>query len=1040
MNAILNPLKLYKSSAGSGKTYTLVREYLNLVLKNPDLYKNILAITFTNKAANEMKERILSKLKELQIKKNDLYYDLLKSTNLKSESILKKNCNRVLKNILHNYSEFAIMTIDSFIFKIVKSFSLELELPLNFEVDLNITLLVQKITDNLIDSAGKDEYVTDILKRFVLEKMDTSSTWDFTKDIVESGKEIFKEQSQSDIRKLRNMNFNKVIKQLFNEQRKVKLSLKEIGKKISAIYYKVEEKDLPKRSPKSALLYMIKINEDDIFSDLEKKVYEKIIDNDTFFKNEEKYYNIINDLKSLRNLLISELKLYFSIKKVLKTVFSVALFEKLYHFIELYKKKHNIVPISEFNQKVSDIIDKEIVPFIYWKTGEKIFHFFIDEFQDTSEIQWKNLKPLIENSIAYNYFNLVVGDAKQSIYRWRGGNANIMLSDIYNEFPGKINEEVLYKNYRSSSDIVRFNNLFFADINQTFDNYKNVFDYNFNDIFRVYEKDITFQHINNKETSGYVEFTIVKSSESQNEKYGDSALKLLHNKIIELTLERNYDFKDISVLVRTNSEGSKVAKYLYEQGINVVSSESLMLNSSFIIRLILETLKYILNRKDIYKKGMYINFKRLKTKDEFVLLTIESFEEHDNEFENILSEIENIKLMNLYDTVEQIIKKFDLKRHKDNYIYIQSFLDVIHNYSTKKSDAIINFLEWWEENNTSEKTSVKMPDKTNAVKILSIHKSKGLEFSVVIMPFGNWEIGLKSSTGFMKNYIWADAENQIISSYENDYLVEANKNLNYTYFAEDYKKETEKSFLDNLNLYYVAWTRAVSELYVFLKEEKNVEKFSSYKIITEKLEELSQKNDMTKDENLYFTGNKQKNSKKPEVKADDDFEDIPLINWNDKIIIKKNEYYNENIIKGDIIHKILSNIIEEDDIDFSVEKVLNDNYIAELDKEEIKNLLNQIMMIKVDDNLFSDFFKKGLFVEIEKSIYTPKGIIRPDRIVFFKNKVVIIDYKSGIEEKEHYYQLQKYANALADMGYTNIFKYIVYIDLLKIVKVSAKIH
>ena len=492
---------VYKSSAGSGKTYTLVREYLKLVLTEPHKFRHILAITFTNKAANEMKQRIINSLKEISdfssfsgsIAVKFMLPELEKETGLDRNSI-SENAGKVLELILHNYSDFAICTIDSFVHRIIRSFAFDLHLPLNFEVEVDTDDLIAKVIDILISNVGTDEKLTRMLINFTQSKTDDEKSWHIENDLTEIAKILTKEDGQIHIEKLKKLNlddFSQINRQVNTIIRRFENTLTDYAKDADNL---IKSKGIPHQAFYRGSSGICKY-----FEYLVNKRFDKVLPNSYVIKTieEDKWYSgkantnekaAIDEIKENIRLAYERITEYIDkhypkyviLNEIRKNLYPVAVLNEIEKVMDDYKSENNIVLISEFNKRIADIVLSEPVPFIYERLGEKYKHFLIDEFQDTSVLQWLNLLPLIDNSLSEGNFNMVVGDGKQAIYRWRSGEVEqfAKLPKIYKKKDDPVliqreqslernyQPEVLEHNYRSKAEIVNFNNDFFAEISE----------------------------------------------------------------------------------------------------------------------------------------------------------------------------------------------------------------------------------------------------------------------------------------------------------------------------------------------------------------------------------------------------------------------------------------------------------------------------------------------------------------------------------------------------------------------------------------------
>ncbi len=800
------PFSIYQASAGSGKTYVLVKEYLILTLKDPKSFKNVLAITFTNKAAKEMKTRILTALKELSNNKN-----LLLKEDLQKDLIdvdIKKNASILLTKILHNYSNFAVTTIDSFIYKIVKSFAFELNLPPYFELDLKEEQLSERIKDKLIDSIGENKEITKIFDEFIdFIALDEENNIKSKLDALTSNisKQLFNETSpiyDENFEKIDLRNYQKVIK----EQSLILKTIDNKTKDALNILNGLDEETSSKISNFKNLIKKLNSFRNRIFTP-KNKLITKQLENEIFFKKANN--NLENDLKELgfhKN--IQELKvLYYenieiltSNKIFLKHVFDMILIKKMKELLEDYITENDIVPISEINRRVSEIIKKDSTPFIYYKIGEYYQNYLIDEFQDTSLKQWNNLYPLIENSQGEGHFGMAVGDPKQAIYRWRGGDVNIMNYEIEKKLNDvkKIN---LKYNYRSSKTIIDFNNSFFKNLLKKTDN-----DY----LTKIYQN---VEQISKKHDNGFVSVNIFNLP---NKKEATEVItKKLIEKIEDLITEEIYELKDIAILVNTNKEGELIANALFEKEIEVSSSESLLIANEPIVLLLINAINWLISPENILlstKIAYFLNlindknnrmlFRKLEKKQflenkEIDVLKIQGI---NTELKELSSKREQLLTYSLYDIIESLIKIFNLdQNHSKTGRFLERFLGLI---KESDKDNIYSFLEWWEENKSN--LSLISQEDYNAIKIITIHKAKGLEFPVVFIPFANWDYRLSN-----KHDIWLKNKDGL------SHLVTPNQELENSVFKKNYEFEKKMYFMDSINKLYVSFTRAISSLFIF---------------------------------------------------------------------------------------------------------------------------------------------------------------------------------------------------------------------------------
>ena len=1046
---------IYDASAGSGKTYALVKEYLKIILSSSknDSYRNILAITFTNKAVHEMKSRIVGSLSEFakdepNKKASDLMHDLAIETNL-SVNQIKVKSQQIIKHIIHNYAAFDISTIDKFTHRVIRAFAHDLNLPMTFEVTLDTENLLTEAVDAIIAQAGEDETLTKLLIDFTMEKTDDDKSWDISREILETGRLLLNENNREEITHFHNKTISefleikkrlaKVCEQL--EAENVNLAKNAISifdqngidtKSFSGEYFPKHIQSIidGKFNPKNKTYHefdAIKINK----TAKDKAIIESVIPQlleflDTIYKNFEKrdFY-----------------------KAFLKNITPLSLLNTVSNELVKIQEEQNVLSIAEFNAIIHREIQNQPAPFIYERLGERYRHFFIDEFQDTSEMQWQNLIPLIDNALSGEIDGekgtlMIVGDPKQSIYRWRGGKAEqfIELSKDKNPFNNPDKKQFhLDKNYRSYSQIIDFNNQFFKLLSNEFDN---------KDYKDLYENH-SFQKTNDKK-GGYVNISflpIIDKIEFEND---DEALDktelfvLATLNTIQKVLKEGFEYKDIVILTRKRDQGIAIANYLTEQNIPLLSSETLMIQNATEVRLIIHLLKYLKNNADLESKAQFLNYLAQNSQDQMPIhdfiakgmsLTNEKeFESWLESFHVNLS-FQNIRKKSLYEAVEIIINKFLTNSITQvapapplgaGGAYIQYFLDIVLERDIRNQAGISDFLNYWDKN--AEKFSIPSPEGTNAVRIMTIHKSKGLEFPVVIFPFAEEDYTRKP-----KDKLWLSNEEEAVELpkilIDNTSSVEG--------FGEAakavYDSKKQEELLDNINVLYVALTRAEEQLYVIsqqLKPKKDGEYPSNMASFFIKYLQNQSVFDETKLE--YAFGNAAKlSSAKAHVDTSKIIESVSEILNPKNIKIAQREaimwgtHQQEAIEYGNLIHEILSFVKTKDDVDFALINALENGLITNNQKEMVAKTIREI----VNHSELKNYFDKDSLVLNEQTIIQKEGnLVKPDRMVISnKNEVYLLDYKTGLHQPKYKQQLENYQTAIEKMGYKVNKKALIYI-------------
>ena len=717
---------------------------------------------------------------------------------------------------------------------------------------------------------------------------------------------------------------------------------------------------------------------------------------------------------------------YYSVKAVHKNIYAIAVLNEFMKEIKEFKKDNNIEQISEFNKKIHNVVINQPSSFIYERIGERYNHYLIDEFQDTSLLQWQNILPLITDSLDFGR-SMLVGDGKQSIYRWRGGEVEQFskLPQIFkgdhlafkNDWERKLtdyyNADNLQVNYRSRKNIIEFNNQFFDNIKELLSD----------DLRIIYDKGE--QSSKQAKEGGYVYIDLFGDKENESE---ELILQKITSEIKKITTCNNYNYKDITILCNSRRSVALVAENLSENGIPVISNEGLLLSKSERVNTLIAILRYLQNEHDDISKVVITEYLwRYSLSNENIHqlhLEIISSKGFFSVLKRANIYIKRSSLLQepLYELVEQIIRLFNFKED----IYLDFFLDVVLTYTEKKGNSISEFLDWWKDR--IEKEAIVIPDGTDAVQIMTIHKSKGLAFDVVMIPF-NWEDRRRTSD------IWVDTSKHFNKKLPAA-LIGASAQLELSFFKEDYQNEKEMSLLDSLNKLYVAMTRPKERLYIFSKylpndlkgyERKgNLNSFlykygSSFPMTSGDPEMMHQSRKNLK--NTFQLTKRRKVNWKEVISLKHTAEEI----WDTDTANTKRDW-------GKLLHLVLSKISYSHQKD----KVIHEMYkLGKFTNEDYKELQNVITDLLNHEDI-KPFFTDDWEVRNEKEILMTNGrTYIPDRLLFSRisDRVVIIDYKTGKEFDKHESQVIDYANALILMGKRNVEKVLVYTsETIKVVR------
>ena len=1001
----------------------------------PRYFRHILAITFTNKAASEMKERVLSFISDLskgvgQGKDHSFFSHIQEDTSLSDDDI-KNRSQQILTAILHNYTDLSISTIDKFVFRIVRTFSHDLQMAQAFEVEMDKDLLIQPTVSFLISRIGTNKEVSDALVAFALSKADEGKSYNIENALEQFAKHLFIEKSEKFISSLNDVSISDCL---------------EVKNDLLSEIDAFEQLLLNKRKEFLAFCKTFNLGPKDFtrssfynyFNNFRKRSSDKFFPSDTLQKNvannkwsansvdEDKKQIIINHADFLSALfddvqkhLRVGFKDYIFNKLLLNNIFSIAVLNELSKELEQFKEENNVKHISEFNNAIAEIIRKESTPFIYERLGERYHHFLIDEFQDTSVMQWHNLLPLVHNSLSEGYQNLIVGDAKQSIYRWRGGEVEQFVQlpehifqsellpnpdELKNSLLNNAEEKVLSDNWRSDKEIVQFNNTFFNNLKTIISP----------DLQAIYESSEQNPKVKD---GGYIHIDLTPDTKSFKSDVMDKIIKQ-----IEVLRSMNYDFKDMAILCRTGKEACQAAESLNKVGINVLSDEALLLSASKDVNFILAALAFLNNTQDKVSQTyivsyLYYNYENVDYNLHQVLESVGKGDSHVfNAFITSLGidfKPQALWELAIYDLVERLIHVFKLS---STDIYLHYFLDAIHKFSIKNSNDIVAFLEWWDKNH--DKEAIVVPDDMDAVKVMTVHKSKGLEFPIVFIPF-NWKVGQASDE------IWVDAKGKIKKM--KVALLNNSKQLERSEYADIHKEEKNKSIMDDLNVLYVAMTRAKHQLYIYTAEYKKLDDF----------------NTLSKLIGYYFQSTTHEfpiSIGKLEPKSEDKDIDNLAINlnysslsdWRKTIRLKNNsnQLWDINLDRqqwGSLLHECLAQIHYTKDKESVLDKLERNGLISVEMKSKLRKRVEELL----NDEQLMPFFLEDWEVKTEQIILQESGeSYVPDRLLIKNNKVKIIDYKTGStsQMEKHKKQVDRYHKALKKMGFKEISKYLIYTE------------
>lgn len=1063
-------LTVYKASAGSGKTYQLVTEYLKLILENPTGYRHILAVTFTNKATAEMKNRILEQLDLLARGKESKYLATLQSETGFSEEMIRIKAAAVLKNILHDYNRFSISTIDSFTQRVIKAFNRELGISPNFTLELDSSLVLEEAVDRMLANLGEDKNLFRWLVDFSEEKITENRGYRIEENIKSLGQELFKEKFQvffTDNQKSGytrenldsfRLELNKITG-IFQATLKKKaaealLQIGDHGFSADDFSYKLS----------GVAGYIRNLSEENIKEPGARVLGAEESAEKWFAKSHKQKAELQALVENHLQPLLHEILVfyrenstqYFSAVAVNSQLRMLGILTDLKEEIKTLLHEKGALQLADANLLLSRIIGESESPFIYEKVGNFFNHFMLDEFQDTSALQWKNFKPLIANALAQGNHNLLVGDVKQSIYRWRNSDWNILAEQVESDFPHfRPETKTLDKNWRSDKNIIDFNNAVIKNLKVAFENH--LFLENEHPDWLILKEKFAnvYSDFEQKPGNGSAEKKgWVKVNFLEEENFEKNSAKMLVEQVKQL---QNQGLKagDIAILIRKNREGTTIieefltaAKREENEGYNlsVLSNESLFLYASKAVLLVIALIELLIDPENKITKATALHLWQTGLnpdpgQPETNWQLEKKFEtEFDEKLGQRLSEVkQRIMLTSPDETITEICAHFGLFNHENELPFLQTLIDKAGEIKTSVSNDLSNFLFWWNEK--GYETSVNVNDEVDSVRLLTVHKAKGLEFKAVLLPFFNWKT---SWSGTQSPTLWCRPKTEPFNRFPL-LPVKATSALENTWFRSDYLEEKANTFTDTMNLVYVAFTRAESFLIVntidcdWDKPGKN----ANY-LLKQSLRQMSQTEcfstcwnadnttfefgapekivSKVKESNLILVKKYQFSPFKNKIRL--------RLSGEEFLVYGEKEKSVKDI--GKLKHEILSGIILKTDIK---KACLKSFYEGKSDAEEIKKI-EQELTETLENPEVSHWFDGSWKVLNERELLTTEQRLRPDRIMISGRSAIVVDYKTGENKSDDYNrQVDRYAKTLKKTGLKKVEGYLWYIHLNEVEKV-----
>ncbi len=1065
-------LTIYKASAGSGKTFTLSVEYIELLINNPMSFRSTLAVTFTNKATEEMKTRILSQLYGIwkMLPDSKSYIERIKKDLGVTETFMAERARIALRNIVHNYSYFRIETIDSFFQSVLRNLARELDLTANLRIELNDRQIESLAVDELIDNLGEKDDILKWILSYVKENIDDDKNWNVIGYIKSFGENIFREFYKTNSKLLNERLLEKGFFESYTRRLRAMRDAAEKEMKQSAedFFNALEENGVDitdlsygKSGPAG---YFVKISngqyDDSIMTARVKKAYDEASADCWTKKSAD---------ASLREFAVNTLvplldkaetnrhenwKKYASAVLTLKHLNQLRLLNSIEQKVREMNAEANRFLLSDTHTLLHSLIKDSDSPFIFEKIGTRLENVMIDEFQDTSTVQWQNFKVLLEECMSHSeeHGNLIVGDVKQSIYRWRSGDWR-MLNNITDEFGpmrSMLNVLTLSHNYRSQRRVIEFNNAFF----------KRAADIEYADLcsgpansealaeqLKKAYSDVCQKVPEEREDKGYVRIELLPQ-----EDYQTQALEMTAQAIDD-AVACGARLQDIAIIVRSNSTIQLIAEYFAETRpeLKLVSDEAFRLDNSTALNIIIAAMRLLFHPDDTLTKAFLAKAFLTKVRGIDADAANQQITTEEGISEALPADYrdktEELAAIPIYELAERLYKTFELESLNGEDAYVYAFFDCLSNFLTTGSACLDDFVEEWDENFSSNTIQANAID---GIRLITIHKSKGLEFEHVVIPFCDWRME-------KGNTIWCQPTEAPFNELPLVPVDFSAKQMAGTIYENDYAEEHLQNCVDNLNLLYVAFTRASSSLIVIARRGSATTRSNVIEKAITDMElngSLLEGDPSDKKAQLTLTyGELEARERKGKKVSENIFmpmvenKEIELETFDSNVEFKqsyksqefigeetddKDERQRLSYIKtGRILHYLFANINTTDDIDKCLQDMEMEGIIGDsgIDIGEMKKMLHK----RFDNEMVKDWFSGDWTVLNECTILSYDEATgkmkenRPDRVMRNGEEVVVVDFKFGTPKPEYIAQVTRYMTLIHGMGYEEVKGYLWYV-------------
>lgn len=1082
----ISTMDIYKASAGSGKTFSLTLHYIELVLQAPSNYRRILAVTFTNKATAEMKERILHVLQGLATQSDDVeqyQLQLLERMPQMSAASLQEKAHAVYTAILHDYSRFSVATIDSFVQRIIRSFAWELGIDGGFKLQLSVDPVKEDLAERLYMRLDEDKDLQQWVIEMAKERLEEGKRWEFREDMLSLSSELFKEK------------FSEFEMALANRSKAdIQLSFSNLNKQVNVAIKGIEKKWKEAGDNIVNLLLENSLNKEDFHYgksgfinyffkatlgapvELNGRVYDAITQPDKMAaakSSPQTKANIaaisntlLQALTSMRDWYEADVQLYETAKAIKQNVGVLRLMRVFAEELAAYRHDNNALLMSDTHNLLRELTKDTTASFIYEKTGNRYQHYLIDEFQDTSGFQWDNFLPLLTEALAQGNYNLLVGDVKQAIYRWRNGDWRLLLSEAQLQLADfKPTVKSLQENYRSAKAIIQFNNLLFhiaphllqqelsASISQAGADTQMLlrqkgYDSVFNDAYAD-----SFQHMPaSTKDDGVVcmQFLPDKDDEGESINFEEVVLQQLYDKVQELFTE-GYAAKDIAVLTRTNAEAKAVVEFLiasqeqHHVAFKVISGDALLLASNQVIQMILCALRWVNDGRNTLALAQLRQLVLLQQgKNPNSLNVFASNGNNDMLPPRFVHDIHTLRTLPLTELLHQLVIMFGWHQDPKHQSYLLAFYDKVQEWTRYGEASLQEFLQYWDDE--GHRTSLPATAGADAIEVVTVHKSKGLAYNIVLMPFLDWEIVPKG--GPKAPILWANNEHTIFNEIP-VVPVKYKSALAKSAFAADYYEEFLLAAMDNLNVLYVACTRAKQRLYGWAplktaaKRKEDAFPYNHIGMLIHAVanstmplpgnQYVDTRIKYDQDELKWQYGNPANNTATTVMQNPIPMYTQVYADWRTRLHVKfqalSNDEAGEVVLprkQGILLHEILGRVQQPAQLSGILTAVQQEGWMDGQQYNKVKEILEDVMAM---DELQP--WSSGLYKRLaERNILNNnRELRRPDLVLYNATETIVYDFKftaTDIDIEKHKKQIHEYMDMLSKMGFAQVRGMVIY--------------